>query len=275
MIKIATFNVNSINARLPKLLDWLKNSKPDIVCLQELKCEEKNFPFEALSDAGFNIAVNCQKSYNGVAILSKYKIDDVIKNLPMLDNSNETDPQARYIECVISVNNQAIRVASIYVPNGGSELMADQKIEQSEKFIYKLNFYDRLQSHISSLASYDEIQIFAGDYNVACQEIDIYDPKGFEGQILFHLQERIKFRNLLNIGLIDSYRVANQESQAFTWWDYRGNSYAHNKGARIDYLLVSPKCADLIAESDIENEGVRDQEKASDHCPTFIKIDLC
>ena len=276
MIKIATFNVNSIKARLPRLLEWLKSSNPDIVCLQELKCEESAFPFEALLDVGYNSAVFGQKTYNGVAILSKYKIEDVVKGLPDLDANSGIDGgedlQARYIEAVISFKGGAIRVASVYVPNGGGDLNEGEKLEDSKKFIYKIKFLQRLRAHIANISHYDEMQIFGGDYNVACETIDIFDPKKFDGQILFHPQERQKFRELLNVGLIDSYRVKYPQNQAFSWWDYRGNSYTQNKGARIDYLLISPNCADKIIDCDIEDKNVRDQEKASDHCPVCLTI---
>ena len=271
-IKIASFNVNSINARLPRLLEWLKNSQPDVVLLQELKCVEEKFPFEALFDLGYNAAVHGQKTYNGVAILSKFKIEDVVRGLPALDES--IDEQARYIEAVISVGGSAIRVASIYVPNGGGDLAPHEALENSKKFLYKLNFFDRLKSHLSSLAEFDEMQIFGGDYNVAAEEIDIFDPKNFAGKILFHPLERQKFRSLLNLGLIDSYRVLHQKSQAFSWWDYRGGGWQHNKGARIDYLLTSPQAADKISAASIEDRGVRDQEKASDHCPVCVTLAL-
>jgi exodeoxyribonuclease-3 len=269
-VKISSFNVNSINARLPRLLEWLKNSQPDVVLLQELKCVEEKFPFEALFDLGYNTAVHGQKTYNGVAILSKFKIEDVVKGLPALDES--IDEQARYIEAVISVGGSAIRVASIYVPNGGGDLAPNETLENSKKFLYKLNFFDRLKSHLSSLTEFDEMQIFGGDYNVAAEEIDIFDPKNFAGQILFHPLERQKFRSLLNLGLIDSYRVSNQKSQAFSWWDYRGGGWQQNKGARIDYLLTSPQAADKIFSASIEDRGVRDQEKASDHCPVCVVL---
>jgi exodeoxyribonuclease-3 len=276
MLKIATFNVNSVKARLPRLLEWLKTSNPDIVCLQELKCEESSFPFEALLDAGYNSAVYGQKTYNGVAILSKYKIEDVVKGLPSLSENDGIDGgqdlQARYIEAVISFKQGALRVASVYVPNGGGDLNEGEKLEDSKKFIYKIKFLQRLRAHISSISNYDEMQIFGGDYNVASQAIDIFDPKKFDGQILFHPQERQKFRELLNVGLIDSYRAKYPHNQAFSWWDYRGNSYTQNKGARIDYLLISPNCADNIVDCDIEDKNVRDQEKASDHCPVSLII---
>ncbi len=282
-IKIASFNVNSVKARLPRLLEWLKNSNPDVVLLQELKCLEADFPFEALLDAGYNAAVSGQKSYNGVAILSKFKIEDVVKklpNAPILGEESsglfgdEAVVQARYIEGVISVAEKAIRVASIYVPNGGGDLMPGEVLESSQKFVYKLKFFDALKAHFSKLAEFNEIQIFGGDYNVAVEDIDVFDPKSLRGTVCFHDLERQKFRAILNSGLVDSYRAANPTHQAFSWWDYRGGAWQHNKGLRIDYLLASPQAADQITSATIEDRGVRDQEKASDHCPVCVIVDL-
>ncbi len=292
-IKIASFNVNSVKARLPRLLEWLKNSNPDVVLLQELKCIEAEFPFEALYDAGYNAAVAGQKSYNGVAILSKFKIEDVVKALPNLSQEEGSpllrgseltrsatmvdsyiDEQARYIEGVISISRKAIRVASIYVPNGGGDLMPNETLENSQKFAYKLKFFERLKAHFSELAEFNEIQIFGGDYNVAVEEIDVFDAKSLRNTVCFHDLERQKFRSILNLGIIDSYRAANPQSQAFSWWDYRGGSWQHNKGMRIDYLLTSPQAADKIVATAIEDRGVRDQEKASDHCPVCVTIEL-
>jgi exodeoxyribonuclease-3 len=271
-IKIASFNVNSVKARLPRLLEWLKTSNPDVVLLQELKCVETEFPFEAIFDAGYNAAVVGQKSYNGVAILSKFKIEDVVKALPVLDE--EVDEQARYIEGVISVGNSAIRIASIYVPNGGGDLLQNETRENSQKFIYKMKFFERLKSHFSKLLELDEMQIFGGDYNVAVEEIDVFDPVSLSGTVCFHPEERKKFRSILNLGIVDSHRAQNPRSQAFSWWDYRGGSWQHNKGMRIDYLLTSPQATDKIVATAIEDRGVRDQEKASDHCPVCVTIEV-
>ncbi|MBU6338915.1 MAG: exodeoxyribonuclease III [Rickettsiales bacterium] len=280
-IKIASFNVNSIKARLPQLTAWLKTSNPDIVLLQELKCVENDFPFEALFDMGYNAVVSGQKTYNGVAILSKFKIEDVVKklpNAPKLGNAQnlfgDEEQQARYIEAVISIAGKAIRVASIYVPNGGGEILPNETLENSEKFLYKMKFFDALKAHFSSLLAYDEIQVFGGDYNVAVEDIDVFDAKSLRNSVCFHDLERQKFRSLLNLGLIDSYRAKNQNSQAFSWWDYRGGAWQHNKGLRIDYLLTSPLASDKIISATIEDKGVRDQEKASDHTPTCVEIDI-
>ena len=289
-IKIASFNVNSIKARLPNVLAWLKTSQPDIILLQEIKCLEKDFPFEAFFDMGYNSAVSGQKTYNGVAILSKFKIEDVVKTLPESAHSKvshnfkqksvdlfggeELLDQARYIEVVVSAHGQVIRVASIYVPNGGGEIQQNETLESSEKFLYKLEFFDRLNAHLQQLLTYDEIAIFGGDYNVAAEKIDVYDPKNLEGTVCLHPLERQKFRALLNIGLTDSYRALNQQNQAFTWWDYRGGSWQYNKGMRIDYLLTSALATDKIISATIEDKNVRDQEKASDHCPACVVIEL-
>ncbi len=264
-ITIATFNVNSVKARLPRLVEWLKSTNPDIVCLQELKCVDADFPFLEIENMGYNIALVGQKSYNGVAILSKYKIEETIRSLP-----NFNDEQARYIESVIAVGEKIIRVASIYVPNGGGDIAEGQALEDTTKFQYKMQFFKDLRTHLQKLSEYDESQIFAGDFNVANNEIDIYDPKKFHNQILFHPKERAEFRQILNLGLTDSFRMKNPQAQAFSWWDYRGNSYENNKGARIDYILTTANLIDRISACEIEDKNIRDQEKPSDHCPVSI-----
>lgn len=272
MVKIATFNVNSVNARLPRVIEWLKSSSPDIVCLQELKCVEEKFPFDELLELGYNSVVKGQKTYNGVAILSKFPIEDVVKELPILNG--DEDEQARYIEAVIPIKDKAIRVASIYVPNGGGPILPEEQLEDTQKFRYKLEFFNRLNSHCKTLLSYDEILVLGGDYNVGAQEIDVYNPKSLAQSVCFHDLERQKFRHLLNLGLEDSYRAKHPQKQEFSWWDYRGGSWQHNKGLRIDYLLTSPLASDHIVDSYIEDKGVRDQEKASDHCPVIVELEI-
>lgn len=290
-IKIATFNVNSIKARLKNVTKWLQESKIDIALLQEIKCEEGAFPLEEISDLGYNCEIFGQKTYNGVAILSKFKMEDVVKSLPNFqhdlgvkskgkdqdlfsDASEGKQQQARYIEAVIPVADSAIRVASIYVPNGGGEIEEGKTLETSEKFLYKMNFFDALRSHFKELLKYNEIAVFGGDYNVGAYNIDAYDPKNLDGTVCFHQQERKKFHSLLNLGLIDSYRAKNPDSQKFSWWDYRGNAWQYDKGLRIDYLLSSPQAFDKVILSEIEDKGVRDQEKASDHCPVVLEIEI-
>lgn len=268
-ITIATFNVNSVKARLPRLLEWLKSKNPDIVCLQELKCVDSDFPFLEIENLGYNIALVGQKSYNGVAILSKYKIEETIKDLP-----NFTHDQARYIESVIAVGEKIIRVASIYVPNGGGDLQVGERLEDSKKFRYKLNFFDALHAHFTNLIKENEIQIFAGDFNVAVEEIDVYDPKHLRETVCFHSLERQSMRAILNLGLIDSFRAQNPNSQVFSWYDYRAGGWQNGKGMRIDYLLTSPLASDKIISAAIHDKGVRDAEKASDHCPCVVGLEI-
>jgi exodeoxyribonuclease-3 len=214
-----------------------------------------------------------------VAILSKNKIEDVVTNLPFLEENEFSEDdnfknQARYIEAVISYENAAIRVASIYVPNGGGEILENETLETSKKFRYKLDFFKRLKNHFLELKKYDEIQIFGGDFNVAVENIDVYSAKDLHNSVCFHQLERQNFREILNIGLIDSYREKNPNSHNFSWWDYRAGAWQHNKGMRIDYLLTSPQAADKIIDATIEDKNVRDKKKASDHCPVVVEIDL-
>ena len=271
-VKIASWNVNSIRARLENVTGWLKNYNPDIVALQEIKCQESEFPFEAISDLGYNLAIKGQKTYNGVAILSKFRIEDVVKDLP--DSSGANCEQARYIEALIPVAGQAIRFSSIYVPNGGGEILKDQAITDTEKFKYKLNFLENFRDHAKKLLKHNEMTVFAGDFNVGVEDDDVYDPKSLENTVCFHAEERKRMRQLLNLGLIDSYRAQNPGTKSFSWWDYRGSGWQHDKGLRIDYLLCSPLIADKIISAEILSKGIRDQEKASDHCPVIIEVEI-
>ena len=293
-IKIASWNVNSINARLENLLFWLNDAKPDVALLQEIKCEEENFPHEPIANLGYNIAISGQKSYNGVAILSKLPLQDVVKKfqpnkenlnighklesaqnqqgLPIINQQN-TIPQARYIEAVVCFHNQAIRVASIYVPNGGAELLPNQKVNESEKFAYKMRFFEDLTKHLKDLLKNNEIAVFGGDYNVAASDIDVYDPVGLRGAVGFHIDEQKKFRKLINLGYQDAFRILHPNSQSFSWWDYRGNSWAYNKGMRIDYLLTSPLASDCL-KSAFSDDKMMSRNKPSDHCPAVITLDL-
>lgn len=268
MIRIATWNVNSVKSRIGHLLDVLKaENAPDILLLQELKCQDDAFPYMEIEDAGYNVAVYGQKTYNGVAVLSKFPIDEVIKGLPenplsLWEGGNE---EARYIECVISLPKTAIRVASVYIPNGQEP--------GSEKFKYKMAFFERLYAHIENLLQYNEMLVIGGDYNVAPAAIDVYDPKSLEGTTCFHPDERKHFRALLGLGLTDAYRAVNPQKQGFSWWDYRAGGWQHNKGMRIDHLLLSPQAADRTFACDIDLIP-RDKEKPSDHTPVWCELKL-
>lgn len=263
MVKIATWNVNSVKARLDHLIDFsTKKDAPEIILLQELKCEEKNFPFEAIEDAGFNVVVSCQKSYNGVAILSKYPIDDY--NITLA--GDEEDSQARFIEAVISIADKAIRVISVYVPNG--------KDPEHENFNYKLKYFDRLYKHFENTLRFEEIFIVGGDFNVAPQRlVDSYNPKHLEGTICCHKLERQKYNSFLGQGLVDGFRAKNPDSQQFTWWDYRGGSWQHNKGMRIDHFLLSSEASIILKDCYVDTTP-RGWARPSDHTPVICEIDI-
>ena len=260
MLRIATWNVNSVKSRLTHLIDVLKaDNAPDILLLQELKCTDDTFPFMEIEDTGYNVAVHGQKSYNGVAVLSKFPIDETNRGLP----GDASDEQARYIECTISLPKTAIRVASVYVPNGQEP--------GSDKFQYKLKFFERLYAHAANLLKYDEMLVIGGDYNVAPTPLDVFDPKGLEGTTCFHPEERKRFRALTGLGLSDIYRIFHPHTQAYSWWDYRAGCWQHNKGMRIDHLLLSPQAADKAVASDIDLIP-RDKDKPSDHTPVWCSI---
>lgn len=262
MLKLATWNINSIRPRMPHLLAFLDAEQPDIVLLQETKVEDDKFPGMEIEERGYNLALHGQKTYNGVAILSKFPLDDITRGLP----GDTADEQARYIEAVASLpGGKAMRVASVYVPNGQSP--------DSEKFPYKLRFLERLTDHARELLKYEEVLILGGDYNVAPATIDVYDPKGLEGTTCFHPEERKRFHTLLNLGLYDAWRSLNPEAHAYSWWDYRGGGFQHDKGMRIDHLLASPEALDCMAVCTMQR-AERAKENPSDHIPVMCALKI-
>jgi exodeoxyribonuclease-3 len=260
---IATWNVNSVKARLSHLLDWLKNSRPDIVLLQELKCVDDAFPAMEIEELGYNIAVHGQKTYNGVAILSKFPLEDVRKGLP----GDDTDEQARYIEAVASFSGHAVRVASVYVPNG--------QTADSDKFQYKLRFLNRLVTHSKTLVEYQEMLVIGGDYNIAPSDADVHNPKAWEGSVLTNDDVRRQFRRLCNTGLFDAFRLLHPDATEnhFSWWDYRAGAFARNDGLRIDHLMLSSIASDKLVSCEVAKD-VRALEKASDHAPVVASFKL-
>lgn len=260
MTKIICWNVNSVNSRLQNLIHFINEENPDILLLQELKCLPEKFPTLELEDLGYNCLINGQKTYNGVAILSKGPIEDATINIP-----NFKDEQARYIECITTINNKAIRVASVYVPNG-------QEVG-SEKFSYKLSFMEALNDHLKSLLSYQEVLAIGGDFNVAPYEIDVHDPKALDGTVGFHIEERKRIHSLMNLGLYDSFRCKHPTSNEFSWWDYRAGSLQNNRGMRIDQIYLSPECMDLLSDATIY-KSERLKEKTSDHAPIGCSLAL-
>ncbi len=253
-MKIAAWNLNSIKSRLSHLRHFLQEVKPDILLLQELKCETEKFPFEELSDFAYNCYVHGQKSYNGVAILSKFRADEIINNFP----GNPCPEQARFLEIRSHSPIGFCRFISVYVPNGGQVC--------SDKFALKLQFYDALSAYLAQHDSLDEKLIIGGDFNVAPFDKDVYSPKDLANSTCFTLSERQKLRTILNSGLEDLYRLTCPNKQEFSWWDYRAGAFEHNRGMRIDLLLASSKAACHLQRCYIDYQ-MRTLPSPSDHAP--------
>ncbi|NNE57900.1 MAG: exodeoxyribonuclease III [Hellea sp.] len=258
---IATWNVNSIRTRMHAVTKWLKEADPDVVCLQEIKAMTENFPFMEIEALGYNIEILGQKSYNGVAILSKRPFDEISKGLP----GDETDEQARYIEAVIAGENGPFRVATIYLPNGNPA--------PGPKYDYKLDWMDRLKVHAKGLLKFEEPIVLAGDYNVIPEEKDVYAPKEWLTEALFLPQTRSKFREILNLGYTEAFEQMDGRAGQYTFWDYQRGAWQNNEGIRIDHLLLSPQAADKIVNFEI-HKATRDGIKPSDHVPVVGIFDL-
>ncbi len=253
-MKIATWNVNSIKARLAHVLAWLESAQPDIALLQELKCVEDAFPRLEIEALGYDCAVVGQKSYNGVAILSKTPIEDRVERLP----GDESDEQARYLEATVL----GLRVASIYLPNGNPV--------DSEKYPYKLAWMARLEAHVRDLLAREDTLVLGGDYNVAPGDDDVYDPEAFENDALCRPETRKAFRGLLNLGLTEAFRALHRQPHLYSYWDY-GRAYDYDNGLRIDHFLLSPQAADRLAGCEIDRNP-RKREKPSDHTPVCLEL---
>ncbi|MGE0251568.1 MAG: exodeoxyribonuclease III [Dongiaceae bacterium] len=255
-MQIATFNVNSIKARWDIFQAWLKEAKPDVALLQELKCVNENFPTEEVKKLGYHSAVAGQKTYNGVAVLSKTPITVELTALP----GDPADDHARYIEVTLPGR---VRVASVYVPNGQSV--------GSDAYAYKLKFYRRLYEHVKYLLQKEEVFVLGGDFNVAPEEIDVHNPGAWQGEVLFSQPERAALRSLFHLGMLDAWRAANPKAEEYSWWDYRQGAFERNDGLRIDHLLLSPQAADLLEASAIDLKP-RKMEKPSDHAPVTARL---
>lgn len=259
-MRLATWNVNSVNARLETVLAWFEAASPDVAVLQEIKCIDEKFPAEAFERMGYNVAVHGQKTYNGVAMLSKTPLEDVRKGLP----GDDGDEQARYIEAVIS-GPTPVRVAGIYLPNGNPI--------GTEKFAYKLAWMDRLRRHAEALLALEEPLVIAGDYNVIPFEQDVEKPKEWLNDALFQPESRGAYRALQNLGLTDAYMQADGMPGGYTFWDYQAGAWQRNNGIRIDHALLSPQAADRLSRVDIHRD-VRGGEKPSDHVPVVVELNL-
>ena len=265
-MKIATWNINSIKARMHALTDWVKTADPDIICLQEIKTENDGFPYMEVEALGYNVAVHGQKSYHGVAILSKTPLEDIIKGLP----GENTDTQARYIEAVVSGTRGPVRVASIYLPNGNP--IGDAP-NFSDKYNYKLRWMERLRARAAELLALEEPLILSGDYNVIPNDHDTHDPIGWRGDAAFRPETHARWQALLNSGLTEAFEQMDGRAGQYSFWDYQRGAWQNNHGIRIDHLLLSPQAADRITDFKID-KFVREGEKPSDHVPVIGTFNL-
>jgi exodeoxyribonuclease-3 len=258
---IATWNVNSIKIRVENTLAWLAERQPDVLCLQELKCVDDAFPREPFEAAGYNIAIHGQKTYNGVAILSKRPLEDVTPRLP----GDEADEQARYLEAVISTGSGALRIGSLYLPNGNPV--------GTEKFTYKLAWMDRLIAHARARLAFEEPFVLAGDYNVIPTPEDAKNPQDWVNDALFQPEARARFRQLAALGYTDAIRACDASPGLYSFWDYQAGAWQRNNGIRIDHLMLSPQAADRLVTAGIDRH-VRGFEKPSDHVPVWCELRL-
>ncbi|MHB1590741.1 MAG: exodeoxyribonuclease III [Sulfuricella sp.] len=253
-MKLATWNVNSLKVRLPQVLDWLAAHQPDVLCLQETKQEDVNFPAAEISAAGYQTVFSGQKTYNGVAILSKTPATDAVVAIPGF-----VDEQKRVLAATIA----GVRVINLYVPNGQSV--------DSDKYPYKLGWLTALTAWLADELARHPRLVVLGDFNIAPDERDVHDPKAWEGQVLFSLPEREAFRRLIGLGLADSFRLFEQPEKIYSWWDYRMNAFRRNMGLRIDHILLSPSLAETCKSCTIDKEARR-AERPSDHAPVMVEF---
>ncbi len=260
-MKVATFNINSINARLELLQNWLKKENPDVVLLQEIKTEFNAFPFFELQTIGYEAKVLGQKSYNGVAVLSKHKMKVIHEGLP-----NFIDENSRYLEVDVEYGEQKIRVASIYLPNGNPPY---NNPDDNSKFEYKLQWFDAFYKHAQNLLFLRQPVILGGDFNVILTPNDVYNVEEYKNNALFRKEVRARMNAVLNLGYHDAFRMLHAQEVGYTFWDYAGGAFANDLGMRIDYLLLSPMMADKLEKCWVD-KSVRAEAKPSDHTPLFI-----
>ncbi|MCY4292782.1 MAG: exodeoxyribonuclease III [Roseovarius sp.] len=260
-MKIASFNINGIKARLQALLDWLDEAKPDIALLQEIKSVDAGFPREHFYDLGYQVETHGQKSFNGVAILSKPPLEDITRGLP----GDPSDEQSRWIEATVAGEKRALRVCCLYLPNGNPA--------PGPKYSYKLDWMDRLHARAKNLLSLEEPLLMAGDYNIIPQDEDATSPKKWSADALALPESRTRYRRLVNLGLTDAFRANVAESGHYTFWDYQAGAWMRDDGIRIDHFLLSPQAADALAGCEIDRH-VRARERPSDHVPIWVELDI-
>ncbi|MDK3016334.1 exodeoxyribonuclease III [Pseudodonghicola flavimaris] len=260
-MKIATFNINGIKARAQALTDWLDTAQPDVALLQEIKSVDEAFPRELFEERGYNVETHGQKSFNGVAILSKLPLEDVRRGLP----GDDTDEQARWIEATV-VGRQAIRLCGLYLPNGNPA--------PGPKYDYKLAWMDRLRARAADLLASEEPAMMAGDYNIIPQPVDAAKPEAWVEDALFRPESRAAFQRITNLGFTEAIRSRHpQQAGLYSFWDYQAGAWQRNNGIRIDHILLTPQAADLMTDCGIDKE-IRGFEKPSDHVPVWVELDL-
>jgi exodeoxyribonuclease III len=259
-MKIATFNINGVKARLPALLDWLNGSEADVVALQEIKCEDHAFPRLEIEERGWNVAVHGQKGFNGVALLSRRPLEAVATGLP----GDDADQQARWIEATVSGETGALRVCGLYLPNGNPA--------PGPKYDYKLAWMARLEARVRALLAEETPAALVGDYNVIPEPRDTYSPQAWADDALFLPETRAAFRRIVHLGLTDAFRALCEET-AYSFWDYQGGAWRNNRGIRIDHILLTPQAADRLRAVGIDR-SVRGGEKPSDHVPVWATLAL-
>ena len=260
-MQIATWNINGVKARIDAATAWLKEARPDVACLQEIKSVDEAFPRSVFEDLGYNVATHGQKGFNGVAILSRRPMEDVQPRLP----GDESDEQARYLEAVITGDKGIVRVGCLYLPNGNPV--------DSEKYPYKLAWMDRLIAHAKDRLALEEAFVLAGDYNIIPQARDAAHPEDWVNDALFLQTSREKFRELAAIGLTDALRALDDSDGVYTFWDYQAGAWQKNNGIRIDHLMLSPQATDRLMSVRVDKH-VRGWEKPSDHVPVVIELDV-
>ena len=257
-LRIATWNVNSVRQRLGHLIAYLKEASPDALCLQELKCEDEAFPRAEVEDLGYNVATHGQKTFNGVAILAKRPFE-VVRGLP----GDSSDIQSRYIEAVLPTETGAVRIASIYLPNGNPA--------PGDKYSYKLAFMERLIAHARQLLKLEERLVLVGDFNVIPEPRDAAHPGQWLTDALFLPQTRARFRELLALGFTDAIRATTDAGGLYTFWDYQAGAWQRNNGIRIDHILLSPQAADRLSAAGVDKH-LRALDKPSDHTPVWAEL---
>ena len=259
IMKIATFNINGIKARMPALTDWLQQAQPDVALLQEIKTVDEGFPREHFEDMGYQVETHGQKSFNGVAILSKMPLEDITRGLP----GDDSDEQARWIEATV-IGKCPIRLCGLYLPNGNPA--------PGPKYDYKLNWMRRLKVRAQELINSEEHALMAGDYNIIAQPEDAAKPETWAADALHLPQSRSAYRDVVNLGFTEAFTSFNSEAGHYSFWDYQAGSWQRNNGIRIDHFLLTPRCADLLIECKIDS-NIRGFEKPSDHVPVWVKLD--